>query len=188
MVFLHMPVDAALGLTDQGCELAGYGPIPAPIARDIMTNPHSLWRKVLTDPESGAVRDVGRRRYRPTQAIRDFVAVRDRECPYCQRPAQRCDYDHLHEWARLGVTSDGNGGAKCRHDHRLKDHPGWSLSYDPGTRTAAITTPAGRTYTREHDPIVDPRARSAGKPRAPSTTEVDVTERGNDPPEEDPPF
>ncbi|MCP2255775.1 hypothetical protein LY13_004557 [Prauserella aidingensis] len=39
MVHLHMPIDTALTITDDGCELDGYGPIPAPIARDIMTNP-----------------------------------------------------------------------------------------------------------------------------------------------------
>jgi hypothetical protein len=80
MVFLHLPADTALGMSDDGCELAGYGPLPGPIAREIMTNPHSLWRTVFTDPGSGAVHDIGRRRYRPTAAIRDLVAVRDAEC------------------------------------------------------------------------------------------------------------
>ncbi|TWH23014.1 hypothetical protein JD82_04906 [Prauserella rugosa] len=49
-VYLHMPIDAALSISDSGCELDGYGPIPAAVAREIMTNTDSVWRKVLCDP------------------------------------------------------------------------------------------------------------------------------------------
>ncbi|GAA1202858.1 hypothetical protein [Prauserella alba] len=41
-VSLHVPADAALTISDDGCELDGYGPIPAPIAREIMTNTRSI--------------------------------------------------------------------------------------------------------------------------------------------------
>ncbi|SNR40799.1 protein of unknown function [Haloechinothrix alba] len=148
-VFLHMPVNTALGISDTGCELSGYGPLPAPIARHILASENSVWRKVLTDPASGAVLDVGRRRYRPTAAIRDLIAVRDAECvaPGCHRPAQHSDYDHLHGWRQSGVTAETNGGAKCRWHHQLKDHPHWFLDHDPASGTTTITTPAGRCYT-----------------------------------------
>nr|WP_246361276.1 HNH endonuclease signature motif containing protein [Haloechinothrix aidingensis] len=160
-VFLHMPVDAALGMTDTGCELSGYGPLPAPIARQIMGSEDSVWRKVLTDPASGAVLDVGRRRYRPTTAIRDLVAVRDAECtaPGCHRPAQHSDYDHLHGWGRgqNGSTAEANGGAKCRWHHRMKDHPHWTLHHNPSSGTSTITTPTGRRYTHDRTPGARPR-------------------------------
>ncbi|MPY77849.1 MAG: DUF222 domain-containing protein [Actinophytocola sp.] len=140
LVYLHMPVDTALTMSDQGAELSGYGPIPGPIAREIATNPGSIWRKVLTDPGSGVPVDISRRRH-PTQAMRELIAARDRECPFCQRPAQRCDFDHLTEWQTCGETSARNGGAKCEHHHYLKDEPGWRLNYDPTTGTATITSP-----------------------------------------------
>lgn len=167
MVFLHIPIDAALTITDDGCELAGYGPIPGPIAREIMTNEHSLWRTVLTEPGTGALKDLGRRRRRPSQTLRDLIAVRDRECAHCHRPAQRCDHDHLTEWAQHGPTAEHNGGAKCEHHHYLKNQPGWNLHHDPNTGTATITTPTGRRYTRQQEP--------AAEPPTPDTS-------GNDPP------
>ena len=41
-----------------------------------------------------------------------------------------------------------NHAPKCRHDHRLKQHPKWTVDQLPdGTFT--WTTPAGRTYATE---------------------------------------
>nr|WP_246361387.1 DUF222 domain-containing protein [Haloechinothrix aidingensis] len=183
-VFLHMPVDAALGMSNTGCELSGYGPLPAPIARQILASRHSVWRKVLTDPASGAVLDVGRKRYRPTTAIRDLVAVRDAECttPGCHRPAHHSDYDHLHGWARgqHGTTAHTNGGAKCRWHHRMKDHPHWTLHHNPTSGTSTITTPTGRCYTHDRTPAAPPEP-------IPPDTPTDRTTSGTDPPG-DPPF
>nr|WP_246360967.1 DUF222 domain-containing protein [Haloechinothrix aidingensis] len=167
-VYLHMPIDTALGMADTGCELSGYGPLPAPIARHILASRHSVWRKVLTDPASGAVLDVGRRRYRPTTAIRDLIAVRDAECttPGCHRPAHHSDYDHLHGWARgqNGTTAHTNGGAKCRWHHRLKDHPHWTLHHNPTNGTSTITTPTGRRYTHHQRPPAAPPEPSGTDP------------------------
>ena len=39
-------------------------------------------------------------------------------------------------------------GPKCRHDHRLKQHPRWTVEQLPDG-TFRWTTPAGRTYTTE---------------------------------------
>ncbi|SNR45409.1 protein of unknown function [Haloechinothrix alba] len=182
-VFLHMPIDTALGISDTGCDLSGYGPLPAPIARHILASENSVWRKVLTDPANGAVLDVGRRRYRPTTAIRDLVAVRDTECttPGCHRPAQHSDYDHLHSWHHNGTTTHTNGGAKCRRHHRLKDHPQWTLHHNPTTGTSSITTPTRRHYTEHRRPPAAPPEPT------PSDTPTDRTTSGTDPPG-DPPF
>ena len=167
VVFLHMPIDTALTMSDSGCELTGYGPLPAAIAREIMTNPHSMIRKVLTDPASGAVRDLGRTRRRPSAFLRDFVTARDRECaaPGCHRPAHHCDFDHLHEWGELGVTAEHNGGAKCERDHYRKDQPGWTLTHEPASGTSSITTPTGRTYTKTIQPITEPAQSTPDIPR-----------------------
>ena len=41
-----------------------------------------------------------------------------------------------------------NGGPKCRHEHRLKQHSRWNVEQiTPGTFT--WTTPSGRKYTTE---------------------------------------
>jgi hypothetical protein len=39
-------------------------------------------------------------------------------------------------------------GPKCRHDHRLKQQPGWKVDQLPDG-TFRWTTPAGRTYDTE---------------------------------------
>ncbi|WP_052372511.1 HNH endonuclease signature motif containing protein [Amycolatopsis taiwanensis] len=123
-VYVHVPIDAALGITNTGCELEGHGRIPAEIAREIMADPNSVWRKVTCDPVSGAVLDVGRTRYRPPAALDEFVRVRDRTCraPGCRRPAQRSDIDHHHDYQRgkNGHTSKTNLNCLCRRHHRLK--------------------------------------------------------------------
>jgi hypothetical protein len=165
MVFLHMPITTALTMTDHGCELAGYGPIPAPIAREIMTNPKSVLRKVLVDPGTGKIEGLGRTRRRPNQALRDLIAARDRECPFCHRPAQACDLDHLNEWARDGGgTNPDNLGPKCEREHYLKDHPHWDLGFDPDSGEATMTTPAKRTFTRQRESIIEPEPPPESEP------------------------
>ena len=157
-IFLHVPLTTALSITDHGCELAGHGPIPGEIARQIMNDPNSVWRKVLTDPASGAVLDVGRKRRRPPAALDDFVKVRDREClaPGCHRPAQRCDVDHAIPWAHGGATAADVLDCFCKHHHFLKDVPGWNFSYNGETGSLTITTPARRTHTTQVEPISAP--------------------------------
>lgn len=168
-VYLHMPVDAALGITDSGCELDGYGPVPAPIAREIMTNAGSIWRKVVCDPATGDPVDLGRSRRRPSATMRELVRVRDRECtvPWCRRPARHCDIDHQREWAvHHGTTAVDNTGPRCRRHHRRKNAPGWITRYDPVHGITAITTPHGATYTGRRRPILTPRT-----PRTPSESD-----------------
>lgn len=157
-VFVHVPVDAALKIDDQGCELVGHGPIPAEVARGLMTDPNSVLRKVVTDPVTGHVRDVGRTRYRPPAAMSDVVRVRDRTCrmPGCSRPAQRCDSDHVQAWSEGGGTATGNLCCLCRHHHQLKDEPGWDFSYNGDTGELLVTTPAGRTHRSLPEPLVEP--------------------------------
>ena len=46
-----------------------------------------------------------------------------------------------------GICICGNN-PKCRHDHRVKQHPRWNVTQNPdGTFT--WTTPSGRSYTTE---------------------------------------
>jgi len=47
-----------------------------------------------------------------------------------------------------GRTCLCNGGPKCRHDHRLKQHPRWKAEQLPDG-TVRWTTPSGRQYTTE---------------------------------------
>ena len=86
----------------------------------------------------------------PGARLRHLSQVRHATCtsPICRRPAAQCDVEHNTPYEAGGRTCLCNTGPKCRHDHRLKQHPGWTVDQLPdGTFT--WTTPAGRTYTTE---------------------------------------
>ncbi|WP_191253599.1 HNH endonuclease signature motif containing protein [Amycolatopsis oliviviridis] len=156
-VFLYMDLATYLGLNEDPAELAGHGDIPTSLAREIATGADTVLRRIITDPLSGQVLDLGRERYRPTAGLGEFVRVRDRECrrPGCHRVAQACDLDHSVPWQFGGHTSAADLAALCRRDHRLKDEPGWIYHLAPdGTLT--VTTPTGQRHTSEPPPLHEP--------------------------------
>jgi hypothetical protein len=146
-----------LGLDDAPGELVGHGPIPADLAREIAADPTGTWHRLLTDPVSGALLDVGRTSYTPSAALAEHVRVRDRTCrfPGCRQPADRCDLDHVRRYPD-GPTSRCNLCAECRHHHRLKHESDWQLDSDPDDPAVMTwTSPAGKTYTtRPRPPLV----------------------------------
>jgi hypothetical protein len=146
-IFVYVDLATLAGLNRRPAELAGHGPIPAWLARQIAFGAHSTWRRVVTDPVASKILDVGRDRYRPPRAIVDRVHVRDRECrhPGCNRPAQHCHLDHRTPWAGNGRTAEGNLDGYCARHHRLKHHPGWTYTVTDGVLT--VRTPTGATYT-----------------------------------------
>jgi hypothetical protein len=86
----------------------------------------------------------------PGVKLRHLAQVRHATCtsPICRRPAAQCDHEHNIPYEAGGRTCLCNTGPKCRHDHRLKQHPKWSVDQLPDG-TFRWTTPAGRTYTTE---------------------------------------
>jgi hypothetical protein len=86
----------------------------------------------------------------PGVKLKHLSQVRHATCtsPICRRPASRCDFEHNTPYEAGGRTCLCNAGPKCRHDHRLKQHPKWKVDQLPDG-TFRWTTPAGRTYTTE---------------------------------------
>ena len=122
------------------------------------------WRRLVTDPASGAVVDVGRTRYRPPAGLADLVRARDRACvfPTCQTPAERCDIDHLTAWSQGGTTSLDNLATLCEAHHRLKHTPGWALTRDQATGTLSWHTPDKTVYQRHPDGTITRLPRKTG--------------------------
>jgi Domain of unknown function (DUF222) len=86
----------------------------------------------------------------PGVKLRHLSQIRHGTCtsPICRRPATQCDHEHNTPYEAGGRTCLCNTGPKCRHDHRLKQHPKWHVAQLPdGTFT--WNTPVGRTYTTE---------------------------------------
>lgn len=148
-------VEASLGTAGRSV------PVPAVVARALAAG--GTWRRLVTDPVSGTVVDVGRTRYRPPAALADLVRARDVACthPGCDVPARGCDVDHIVPWAGGGITSYENLTCLCRAHHRLKHTPGWALTR---TSTGALMwrTPTGARYHRAPDGTVTMLPRRTG--------------------------
>jgi hypothetical protein len=86
----------------------------------------------------------------PGIMLRHLAQIRHATCtaPACRRPAARCDFEHNVPYEAGGRTCICNGTPKCRHDHRLKQHPRWHVDQLPGG-TFRWTAPSGRTYDTE---------------------------------------
>ena len=144
----------ALGLANNPGQLAGYGPIPANIARQISAD--GRWKRFITEPIKGTLLDYGRETYEPPQDLQDFLIARDRTCrfPGCNQPAHLSDLDHAIPWEEGGTTSPDNLGALCRRHHNLKTHSNWKLeSHEDGACT--WISPEGFKYYVPARPVMD---------------------------------
>ncbi|WP_431835971.1 DUF222 domain-containing protein [Cellulomonas sp. Y8] len=169
-VRITIPASTLLALDDQPAHLDGHGPIDAVQARALAIG--GVWQRVVTDPLTDRVLDVGRERYRPPAALADLIRTRDRTCaaPGCRVPACACELDHTQEFhpqpggdldAPLGRTDADNLGPVCHRHHRLKTDGGFRLrQIEPGL--FEWLTPTGHRYlTRPgtgqiHDATADP--------------------------------
>lgn len=134
-----------LGLSENPGQLAGYGAIPASVARALASD--GKWRRFITDPQTGVLLDYGRQMYEPPQGLIDFLIARDRTCrfPGCRRSAALSDLDHAQSWDDGGTTSLDNLGALCRRHHLLKTHGGWSIE-SRADGSCTWTSPLGKIY------------------------------------------
>jgi hypothetical protein len=148
---------------------AGPGPPPGeagftftPASRDGPAGAYGTWRlrtpgggpdliitvdPITTDPCDHRFENRG---HDPGVKLRHLTHVRNATCtsPVCRRPATQCDFEHNTPYEAGGRTCMCNGGPKCRHDHRVKQHPKWKVEQHPdGTFT--WTTPSGWKYTTE---------------------------------------
>ena len=144
-----VPLSTLMDLDDAPAELAGYGPITAETARALARG--GTWRRIVTDPLTGRVLDVGRTRYRPPADLITHVRARDTTCsrPGCSTRAESCDLDHTVEYHRHGgTTRHDNLGPLCPRDHAIKTDGGFHLTQvEPGV--FEWTTPTGHRYRIE---------------------------------------
>ncbi len=175
-VQLTVAATTLLGLDEQPAELAGYGPIPAAMARRIAKDETGTWRRLLTD-DHGRLLDYGTKTYRPPARLAAFIIARDQTCTFtsCTRPAVACDLDHLKAAKDGGPTCDGNLHPLCRRHHRCKHLAHWQPERQPDGSTV-WTSPTGHTYRTKPRPLpttIEPEARSPAAPSNASTDDPD---------------
>jgi hypothetical protein len=144
-VNLTIDLPTLLGLAEHPGQIAGYGAIPASVARELAAD--AKWRRFITDPITGNLIDYGRQSYEPPQDLKDFLIARDQTCrfPGCRQSARRSDIDHAQAWDDGGKTSAENLGVLCRRHHQMKTHGGWKLTSN-SDGSCEWTSPLGRKY------------------------------------------
>jgi hypothetical protein len=150
-VLITVPVFSLLGATEEPAMLDGYGPIPPSMARRLVADGAGSFYRVLVDPRDGAPLEIGRRSYRLTPALRQWLRLRDGRCPFpgCNNPSLDNDADHILAWANGGTTGITNLGGPCRKHHRLKHNSAWTPSGATKTSPPGWTSPTGRYYPSE---------------------------------------
>ncbi len=111
--------------------LVGYETLHGPVcqlAQGAVLTPGSLvpWLE-QADIERAVFHPAGRVEVSATArlfsgATRRAIELRDRRCthPYCDEPAERCQADHIVEYAAGGPTTQENGRLLCAFHHRLR--------------------------------------------------------------------
>ncbi len=168
---LHLVMtDRTLADTDtEPAQLIGYGPIPAPLARDLVLADEQtrVWvRRLYTNPTSGELISTDARRRDFPHTARAFLIARDQICrtPYCGSPIRHTD--HTIATSRGGTTTLTNGNGRCAHCNLTKDTSGWATHVDKDG--AIITT----TPTGHHHPSRPPRPPTSTP--WPPTIEIDI--------------
>lgn len=168
-----IPASTLAGAGRQPVEIHGYGPSTIDTIHEL-ANQNTFWRRIITDPMTGDVLDVGRRR-RHTNALGEHIRTRDKQCvfPGCPRPAEDCQIDHTNDHARGGPTTAANLGALCQHHNLMKQETNWTL-HQPNPGRFVWTSPIGTTHEVSPKPLVEPDTqedapRHAQPPPAPDT-------------------
>ena len=153
-VSVAIDLPTVLGLAENPGQLAGYGAIPASVARKLAADGN--WQRFISDPITGNLLDFGREKYIPPQELVDFLLARDRTCrfPGCGRSGQLADIDHAQSWETGGQTNPANLGLLCRRHHRMKTHGGWSLRSN-ADGSCLWRSPLGKEFFVPARPILD---------------------------------
>ncbi|OBI19737.1 HNH endonuclease signature motif containing protein [Mycobacterium sp. E2497] len=166
-VNLVLSDETLLGGDNAPADLAGYGPVPAAVARAMVSSAvtdrrsRATLRRLYAHPRSGALVAMESRARLFPRGLAAFIGLRDQRCrtPYCDAPVRH--RDHARAWADGGPTTADNGLGLCEHCNYVKENAGWRVSTavdENHTHTALFTTPTGKGY------------RSMAPPRVPTIT------------------
>jgi hypothetical protein len=138
---------------DEPAHLAGYGPIPAELARNLVFKPPGttpMWlRRLFREPRHGELVAMESNRRLFSAGQRRFLRLRDQCCrtPWCEAPIRHAD--HITPVEHGGRTAVRNGDGQCAACNFAKQAPGWSATPEPtdsGEHRFALTTPTGHQY------------------------------------------
>lgn len=143
-----------LGLQDNDGEIVGGGELAAQAIRDLVASDKTATlRRLVTDPQTGHLLDIGRKRYAVPDALREFIVMRDQRCrfPGCNARAATAEVDHALPWEGGGSTNRANLGALCKRHHQVKSLGGWEISSSDENGGCTWMSPTGNVYV--HEPV-----------------------------------
>jgi hypothetical protein len=160
--------ETLMGGSSAPAEISGYGPIPAAIARELVSGAvgdersRATLRRLYARPASGALVAMESRARLFPRGLAAFIRFRDQRCrtPYCDAPVRHLD--HARPWGAGGPTDAGNGLGLCERCNYVKEVAGWLVrpEIDETSRhTAEFTTPTGRVYRSGAPPLLGSPAR-----------------------------
>ncbi|WP_109471913.1 HNH endonuclease [Ornithinimicrobium cavernae] len=190
---LVMTDTALLGLDETAARLEHFGPLPAPMARDLLRGRRDgtteepedptdagalrraateavVWlRRLYADPVTGVLTSQDSRRRLFTGALRRFLVARDQVCrtPWCDAPVRHAD--HILPFARGGTTTEDNGQGTCEACNYDKEAPGWrheTVESGEGAHVVRVTTPTGHTYESHAPPVLPTLGLTLARPPA----------------------
>ncbi|MGH8917458.1 MAG: DUF222 domain-containing protein, partial [Acidimicrobiales bacterium] len=152
-----------LGGDTTPADVSGYGPIPAAVARGLITTAvtdsrsKTTLRRLYASPKSGALVALESRARLFPRGLADFIELRDQRCrtPYCDAPIRHRDHATPH--ARGGPTTAANGLGSCERCNYTKEAAGWRViagnDDGSGRHSAEFTTPTGAHYNSTAPPL-----------------------------------
>ncbi|SOJ54785.1 hypothetical protein MSIMFB_02278 [Mycobacterium simulans] len=154
--------ETLLGHGDTPAVVDGYGPIPAAVARNLVsdavadTRSGATLRRLYRHPRSGALVAMESRSRCFPKGLAAFIGLRDQGCrtPYCDAPIRHRDHAQPHHLG--GPTTAANGLGSCERCNYVKESPGWHVSTttdETGWHKAEFTTPTGMCYHSTAPPL-----------------------------------
>ena len=161
-VNLVLSDETLLGGSSAPAEICGYGPIPAAVARGLVSGAvtdersRATLRRLYAHPASRALVAMESRARLFPRGLAAFIGFRDQRCrtPYCDAPIRH--RDHARPWADGGTTCVSNGLGLCERCNYVKEAAGWAV--EPGVdekcrHTAEFITPTGTLYRSGAPPL-----------------------------------
>ncbi|MEO9325615.1 HNH endonuclease signature motif containing protein [Nocardioides sp. C4-1] len=109
--------------------------------------------KVVVKPVIDLAEPAETPAYRPSDAIRERVTLRDRCCVFPDCTRRRVDLDHIVPFESGGITATWNLALLCRRHHRAKTHGHWSYRMvEPGLYHWTSPTGTEKTVDRRPPP------------------------------------
>ncbi|RLV48939.1 HNH endonuclease [Nocardioides mangrovicus] len=138
--------------SDEPAWVAGYGPVPAVLARRLVREADRAWaRRLYAHPASGELVTMDARRRSFSAGVRKLGVLRDDICatPWCDAPAKHAD--HITAAADGGPSTSSNEQGLCEACNYRKELPGWSTTGSASRVTT--TTPTGHAYESRPPPL-----------------------------------